>query len=559
MKNLLQIRDQQQNRRITLILWLLLGSMSMGIMLWTAAHKTVVISALSQEQGGLVTENQAERSHEMQLAMAEDRKAEREICIPLETGTKAENVVVENHYMERELWIYVQNGRKSFYREHQLTGDFSLVGNGICEAQNEGVLLRLSMKEILEYHSTLEEGTLKIDFVNPRESYDRIVVLDPVGGGRDRGVADSGCEEKNIALEVARQTAQLLEGSMVKIYLTRTEDTEVAQEVRRSFADWVDADLYLEIGLSADDAQESTYGIRAEYNDEYYLPDFGNVQWADCVTRQVTVASSNRAIGLFPAEEDDILWQLKIPRDSCWNRKAIKKSWRKVLQKLFPRFILMRNDDYIRTQMRQGVNMQGRIVFATGNAGKIKEIRMIMEDTGLEVVSMIDAGIKADIEENGKTYEENALIKARAVAAFTKDIVMADDSGLEIDALNKEPGIYSARYLGEDTPYSIKNANLIQRLEGVPEEKRTARFVCAIAAVLPDGRELTTRATIEGRIGYEEKGTNGFGYDPIFYVPEFGKTTAELTEEEKNQVSHRGKALELMKEELKKYEDTDRK
>ena len=197
--------------------------------------------------------------------------------------------------------------------------------------------------------------------------------------------------------------------------------------------------------------------------------------------------------------------------------------------------------------------MQGRIVFATGNAGKIKEIRMIMEDTGLEVVSMKDAGIKADIEENGKTYEENALIKARAVAAFTKDIVMADDSGLEIDALNKEPGIYSARYLGEDTPYSIKNANLIQRLEGVPEEKR------AIAAVLPDGRELTTRATIEGRIGYEEKGTNGFGYDPIFYVPEFGKTTAELTEEEKNQVSHRGKALELMKEELKKYEDTDRK
>mgnify|MGYP000636404220 FL=1 len=173
--------------------------------------------------------------------------------------------------------------------------------------------------------------------------------------------------------------------------------------------------------------------------------------------------------------------------------------------------------------------MQGRIVFATGNAGKIKEIRMIMEDTGLEVVSMKDAGIKADIEENGKTYEENALIKARAVAAFTKDIVMADDSGLEIDALNKEPGIYSARYLGEDTPYSIKNANLIQRLEGVPEEKRTARFVCAIAAVLPDGRELTTRATIEGRIGYEEKGTNGFGYDPIFYVPEFGKTTAELT------------------------------
>ena len=177
----------------------------------------------------------------------------------------------------------------------------------------------------------------------------------------------------------------------------------------------------------------------------------------------------------------------------------------------------------------------------------------------MEVVSMNDAGIRVDIEENGQSYEENALIKARAVAAFTKDVVMADDSGLEIDYLNKEPGIYSARYLGEDTPYSVKNANLINRLEGVPDEERTARFVCAIAAVLPDGRELTTLATIEGRIGYEEKGANGFGYDPIFYVPRFDKTTAELTEEEKNQVSHRGKALQLMKEELKKYENIDRK
>ncbi|MDE7044499.1 MAG: XTP/dITP diphosphatase [Acetatifactor sp.] len=197
----------------------------------------------------------------------------------------------------------------------------------------------------------------------------------------------------------------------------------------------------------------------------------------------------------------------------------------------------------------------GRIVFATGNAGKIREINAIMEDTGMEVISMKDAGIRIEIEENGSTYEENALIKARAVAALTEDIVMADDSGLEIDHLDKEPGIHSARYLGEDTSYHVKNADLIRRMEGVPDEQRTARFVCAIAAVLPDGRELTVRATIEGRIGYEEKGTNGFGYDPIFYVPEFQKTTAELTEAEKNEVSHRGKALRLMKEELKRYED----
>ncbi len=196
-------------------------------------------------------------------------------------------------------------------------------------------------------------------------------------------------------------------------------------------------------------------------------------------------------------------------------------------------------------------NMEKRIIFATGNAGKMREIREILKDMGLEILSMKEAGIQVDIVEDGKTYEENALIKARAVAKEAPNaIVLADDSGLEIDYLNKEPGIYSARYLGEDTSYTIKNNNLIERLEGVPDEKRTARFVSAIAAVLPGGEELTTRATIEGRIGYEEKGENGFGYDPIFYVPEFHKTTAELTGEEKNAASHRGKALRAMKEEL---------
>ena len=194
-----------------------------------------------------------------------------------------------------------------------------------------------------------------------------------------------------------------------------------------------------------------------------------------------------------------------------------------------------------------------RIIFATGNAGKMREIREILADFGAEILSMKEAGIFTDAEENGASYEENALIKARAVAEKAGDaVVLADDSGLEIDALGGEPGIYSARYLGEDTSYRVKNANLIERLAGVPEEKRTARFVCAIAAVLPDGRELVTKAAVEGRIGYEEKGEGGFGYDPIFYVPEFGRTTAELSEEEKNQISHRGKALRLMKEELRK-------
>ena len=199
--------------------------------------------------------------------------------------------------------------------------------------------------------------------------------------------------------------------------------------------------------------------------------------------------------------------------------------------------------------------MKRKIVFATGNEGKMREIREILRDMDAEILSMKEAGIAVEIEEDGTTFEENAAIKARTVAAAVKEpgvIVLADDSGLEVDYLNKEPGIYSARYLGETTPYAVKNQNLIDRLEGVPDNKRTARFVCAIAAVLPDGEVIVTRGVIEGRIDYEEKGENGFGYDPIFYVPEYGVTTAQLSVEEKNRVSHRARALEAMKLELEK-------
>lgn len=200
-----------------------------------------------------------------------------------------------------------------------------------------------------------------------------------------------------------------------------------------------------------------------------------------------------------------------------------------------------------------------RIIFATGNEGKMREIRAILGDMEIEVCSMREAGLALDIEEDGTTFEENARIKAdtvaKALAAQGKTeecVVMADDSGLEIDALNKEPGVYSARYLGEETPFSEKSEDLLRRLKDVPEEKRTARFVCAIAAVFPGGEEVVTEGVVEGRIGCELRGDNGFGYDPIFYLPERGRTAAELTDEEKNQISHRSRALEQMKEELRK-------
>ena len=185
------------------------------------------------------------------------------------------------------------------------------------------------------------------------------------------------------------------------------------------------------------------------------------------------------------------------------------------------------------------------IILASNNKDKVKEVKEILK--GYDIISMKEAGIDVDIEENGTTFEENALIKARAIMKLTGQITMADDSGLEIDYLNKAPGVYSARFMGHDTSYDIKNRILLDRLEGVPDDERTARFVCAVAAVFPDGTTSIVRETIEGQIGHEIVGVNGFGYDPIFYVPEFGCTTAEMTPEQKNKLSHRGKALRAIK------------
>lgn len=196
--------------------------------------------------------------------------------------------------------------------------------------------------------------------------------------------------------------------------------------------------------------------------------------------------------------------------------------------------------------------MKHRIIFATGNAGKMREIRLILGDLGCEILSMKEAGADPEIEENGKTFAENAEIKARAVWKCTGDIVLADDSGLVVDYIGGEPGIYSARYMGEDTSYEIKNRNIIERLTEAKGDQRSARFMCNIAAVLPDGSVVHTEAAMEGLIADEPAGNGGFGYDPILYLPEFGLTSAQLTIEQKNRISHRGKALEAMKDELKR-------
>ena len=194
-----------------------------------------------------------------------------------------------------------------------------------------------------------------------------------------------------------------------------------------------------------------------------------------------------------------------------------------------------------------------KIIFATGNKDKMREIREIMADLDVEILSMKEAGIDVDIVEDGSTFEENATIKATTIAKYTDAIVLADDSGLEVDYMNKEPGVYSARWMGEDTSYDIKNQAILDKLDGVEKEKRTARFVCAIAAALPDGNVIVSRQAMEGYIGLKAEGENGFGYDPIFYPVGFECSSAALSPEQKNAISHRGKALAGIKKLLRKY------
>lgn len=190
------------------------------------------------------------------------------------------------------------------------------------------------------------------------------------------------------------------------------------------------------------------------------------------------------------------------------------------------------------------------VILASSNQGKVREVQAMLQDMGMRVLPLCETGFTDEIEENGSTFAENAALKAETVRDALHKPVLADDSGLEIDCLDKQPGIYSARYLGHDTPYDLKNKMILEKLEGVAEEERSARFVCAMALALPDGETIITQATMEGMIGYESRGENGFGYDPIFYLPEFGMTSAEITPAQKNEISHRAKALRKMKEAL---------
>ena len=295
---------------ITLALWMVLCIAAMAVMLQLSAHKTIVIADVPQDQPGLV----ADTAHvEHALTLHQTENAGGRFMIPLPGGVRAEDVIIENRYMERELWIHIRSDNSYFYGENAVSGDISAILEGRYEVQPDGVLLKFTMDSLQEYRSTMNDNILQVAGCRPGDMYPFIVVIDPVGGGSDSGLCGYVYREKELALQIADLVQKECALPDVKLYFTRTEDVEVSAEERIALVRDVGADLYIRIGAAENPAEEGIYGIQSYYNEEYFIPGFGNVDLADIVTKSVTIAASNRALGLIPAEEDSILKEIPVP------------------------------------------------------------------------------------------------------------------------------------------------------------------------------------------------------------------------------------------------------
>lgn len=299
----------KENMRISFVLWILLSAAAMAAMLRLSAHKEIVIPDMPQNRGGL-TASAVQADSALELRQTESGGS---FMIPLPENVRAEDVVMENRYMERELWIHIQSEDAQFYGENAVSGDISAILEGRYEIQADGILLKFTMDRLQEYRSTMNDEILEVAGCKPGEMYPFIVVIDPVGGGSENGLCGYVYREKELALQIAKLVQKNCTLSDVKLYFTRTEDIEVAAEERTALIQDVDADFYIRIGAAENAAEEGIYGIQCYYNEEYFIPGFGNVELADIVTRAVTIAASNRALGLIPAEADSILKEINVP------------------------------------------------------------------------------------------------------------------------------------------------------------------------------------------------------------------------------------------------------
>lgn len=306
---------KSENMAAACAVWTFVFLTCMAVMLMFAANKTIVIADVSQDPSGLPVNpvQPGEAAEDRTLTLQKDKGMEASLFVPLPKGIRAENVTMENRYVDRELLLYIQGAEESFYEENRISGDIAHVLSAGCEVQEGGVLLRIGMNRVLEYHSTMNNSGLTINWYEPEELYDYIVVLDPAGGGSETGIADYSLWEKDVTLQVAKQIQKQLNLQNVRLYCTRTEDADMSSDERVRLAEEIGADLYIRLCAGADVEDAEVYGITGFYNEDYYIPGFGNTDWADVLTREVTIAASNRAVGLKAAGEESILRRLKMP------------------------------------------------------------------------------------------------------------------------------------------------------------------------------------------------------------------------------------------------------
>ncbi len=308
-------REQKGDSLVTAcVVWTFVFVTCMAVMLLFAANKTIVIADASQDPSSLpVNTGQQGETADRSLVLEGNNKMRGAFRVPLPKGIRAENVTMENRYVDRELYLFIQGGGEEFYEENRISGDITPVLSAQSEVQEGGILLKIKMSRVLEYRSTMDGSGLTINWYEPGEVYDYIVVLDPAWGGSETGVSGNGLQEKEVTLQVARQIQKQFDLQNVRLYCTRTEDVEMPLSERALLAEEVGADLYVRLCASEDDTDEETYGITGFYNEDYYIPGFGNTDLADILTREVTIAASNRAVELKAAAEESMLKLLKVP------------------------------------------------------------------------------------------------------------------------------------------------------------------------------------------------------------------------------------------------------
>ena len=303
----------KQSERLTFVAWMFLFAVSMAGMLFLAANKTIVIAEASQEQDTipLNTAPPDKENRDSKLLLDKTYGVQGSFSVPLPKGIRAEHVIMENRYMDRELRLFVQGADEVFYTENAISGDISPIMSGQSEVQEDGILLKFSMGRVYEYRSTLNGSTLTIEWYMPEELFDFVVVLDPAGSG-EQGAAQN-VPDAELTMQIARRVQRKFALPDVRLYCTRTESGSVTPDERTGLAEEVGADLFIRLSVSRSEDDTGIYGVTGIYEDEFFIPEFGSPELADLLTREVTIAASNRALGLTAAAEGSILKQLTIP------------------------------------------------------------------------------------------------------------------------------------------------------------------------------------------------------------------------------------------------------